>query len=123
MGLYDLESDIGKDTTWPESTWKSSKMLELISAFRWPAKLPGTNVTPRKRVGKWRSDSICLLIVAIASGVPRAELRASPVSLKTILHSRRPTGQCASLVHKIAPAPAKLSWTQHAELLRVYPSG
>lgn len=51
--LYNLESDIGEKHNvaglHPEIV---SEMLELIEAFRWPEKLPGTNIIPRKKVTK-----------------------------------------------------------------------
>ena len=53
MELYNLESDIGETHNLagqhPEIV---SEMLELIKAFRWPAKLPDTNITIRKKVSK-----------------------------------------------------------------------
>jgi len=51
--LYNLESDIGeKHNLAGQHPEIVSEMFELIKAFRWPAKLPGTNITLRKKVGK-----------------------------------------------------------------------
>ncbi|KPK44084.1 MAG: N-acetylgalactosamine 6-sulfate sulfatase [Phycisphaerae bacterium SG8_4] len=51
--LYDLESDIGeRHNLAGEHPEVVSEMMELIEAFQWPAKLPDTNITLRKKVGK-----------------------------------------------------------------------
>jgi len=53
MELYNLESDIGEKRNLagqhPEIV---SEMLELIKAFLWPAKLPDTAITPKRKKGK-----------------------------------------------------------------------
>jgi len=51
--LYDLKTDIGEKRNvagrHPEVV---EELLELAAAFRWPAKLPGTNITVKKKTGK-----------------------------------------------------------------------
>jgi len=51
--LYNLESDIGeKRNLAREHPEIVSEMLELIKAFKWPAKLPDTAIIPKKKKGK-----------------------------------------------------------------------
>jgi arylsulfatase A-like enzyme len=50
MELYNLESDIGeKHNLAKQHPEIVSEMLELIKAFRWPAKLPDTAIVPKKK--------------------------------------------------------------------------
>jgi arylsulfatase A-like enzyme len=52
MELYNLESDIGERRNLAEQNPEIvSEMLELIKAFQWPARLPDTNITPKKKKG------------------------------------------------------------------------
>ncbi len=52
MELYNLESDIGEKRNLATQNPKIvSEMLKLIKAFQWPATLPDTNITPKKKKG------------------------------------------------------------------------
>lgn len=53
MELYNLESDLGeKYNVAGQHPKVVSEMLELIRAFRWPAKLPDSTIIPKKKKGK-----------------------------------------------------------------------
>ncbi|MHC4120457.1 MAG: hypothetical protein ACYSWO_23430, partial [Planctomycetota bacterium] len=48
--LYDLKSDIGeKCNLAAQHPQVVSELLELAKAFKWPEKLPDTNIVPRKK--------------------------------------------------------------------------
>jgi len=51
--LYNLESDMGeKHNLAKKNPEIVSEMLKLIKAFQWPAKLPDTDIIPKKKKGK-----------------------------------------------------------------------